>query len=201
MRRAVFGLSLFVSILVGRGVEAAPIYVITEKDGSIRFTSKKPAAGVQAEVFTAKGGTLSRTGRWRPKPLRPEAYTALVEAVASQVGIDRALILAVMHAESGFNPKAVSPKGAQGLMQLMPAVAKEMGVQSPFDPEQNIAGGARYLAILKERFSGDLRLTLAAYNAGPAAVDRYKGIPPYSETQEYVRRVVDLYSRYRRVVK
>ena len=103
---------------------------------------------------------------------------------------------AVIHAESAFNPEAISRAGAQGLMQLMPATAAELQVGDPFDPAENIEGGARYLSQLLAEFKGDLDLAAAAYNAGPNAVYQYGGIPPYDETQEYVRRVRILYKRY-----
>ncbi|MCD6363720.1 MAG: lytic transglycosylase domain-containing protein [Synergistetes bacterium] len=103
--------------------------------------------------------------------------------------------MAVIQAESGFNPRAVSSKGAMGLMQLMPATARELGVSDPFDIEDNIMGGVKYLRYLSEKYKGNLELILAAYNAGPYAVDRYRGIPPYRETQNYVQRVLSIYRR------
>ena len=106
-------------------------------------------------------------------------------------------IRAVMRVESDFNPTVVSRAGAMGLMQLMPKTARSMGVADPFDARQNILGGARYLRILANRFKGDLVLTVAAYNAGEGAVEKYNGIPPYKETQRYVRRVLKHYYAYR----
>jgi soluble lytic murein transglycosylase-like protein len=120
---------------------------------------------------------------------------ALATAAARKHGLDPALVLAVVHVESAFRPQAVSPKGAQGLMQLMPFTAKEMGVEDAFDPEQNLDGGARYLRLLLARYKGDVTRALAAYNAGPGAVDRHRGVPPYRETRQYVRRVLDKYKK------
>jgi soluble lytic murein transglycosylase-like protein len=109
---------------------------------------------------------------------------------AEEASLDPALVAAVAAVESGFNPRAVSPAGAVGVMQLMPGTAAELGVSDPFDPAQNVRAGARYLRNLLDRF-GKLELALAAYNAGPGAVERYGGIPPYRETVEYVKKVLD----------
>lgn len=124
-------------------------------------------------------------------------YWAETLHAAHLTGLDPDLLSSVMEAESGFNPRAISSKGAQGLMQLMPETAKGLGVQDPFAEGENIAGGARYLKSLLDRFS-DLRLALAAYNAGPAAVEKFQGIPPYPETQQYVERVLSIYRAKKR---
>jgi hypothetical protein len=112
-------------------------------------------------------------------------------------GVDPVLLYAIMHRESSFKKFAVSYKGARGLMQLMPGTAARFGVQNIFDPAQNIEGGARYMRFLLDRFGGDVRLALAGYNAGEGAVDKYRGVPPYSETQEYVRRIGERYQLMR----
>ena len=145
-----------------------------------------PAAG--REGGAAEGGHLAARAGER----RGGRFYDLFVAAARRHGLDPDLLWAVARAESGLNPHAVSPAGAMGLMQLMPATARALGVRDPFDPEQNVEAGARYLRQQLERF-GDIRLALAAYNAGPHAVERYGGVPPYRETQAYVERVLALW--------
>jgi len=126
------------------------------------------------------------------------SISELVDAAAKQYDVDPLLVHSVIEVESGYNPKAVSPKGAQGLMQLMPSTAKGLGVQNSFDPRQNIEAGVRHLRQLTEQYGGDLRLALAAYNAGAGAVSRYNTIPPYPETLNYVYQVGKRYGDARR---
>jgi soluble lytic murein transglycosylase-like protein len=131
------------------------------------------------------------------RPGNPEHFASSIRSVARTVGIEPALIYAVVQAESAFDPNAVSPKGAVGLMQLMPATARRYGVENRRDPMQNLHGGARYLRDLLIEFR-DLRLALAAYNAGENAVRKYgNSVPPYAETQQYVKRVQRFYQRFR----
>jgi soluble lytic murein transglycosylase-like protein len=144
----------------------------------------------------------------RPSPPEPEpapvesapitvvpnfAYSNLVHSVCKKHEVDWRLIFAVMAAESNFNPHALSPKGALGLMQLMPDTARLYHVNDPYDPVQNIDAGVRHLKMLLSRYKGKLELVLAAYNSGEKVVDRYNGIPPYRETKDYVKKVLDVY--------
>ena len=158
---------------------------------------------VQAQVLERDAeGTARRVGGgWTPTPVAsgapvgdaamvPAAYRSAIEAAAVRYGLSPAFLDAVARAESGYNPDAVSPAGAIGLMQLMPATARALGVD-PRDPRQNILGGAAYLRLLLDRFDGDIDKTLAGYNAGPGAVERHAGVPPYRETRAYVAANLD----------
>ncbi|MBI9044904.1 MAG: lytic transglycosylase domain-containing protein [Anaerolineaceae bacterium] len=123
-------------------------------------------------------------------------FKDLIEQISSQYNVDSDLVQAVVQAESNYDANAVSHAGAQGLMQLMPATAQSLGVSDPFDPVENVTGGVKLLRELLDRYDGNLPLTLAAYNAGPGAVQTYGGIPPYQETQIYVERVTNLYQAF-----
>src|ERR1700693_4735705 len=126
----------------------------------------------------------------KPNPQQPLDLSEVVKAASGTYNLDPDLVNSVIRAESGFNVRAVSPKGAQGLMQLMPKTASELGVQNAFDPQANVEGGTRYLRELLERYDFDLIKALAAYNAGPQRVEQYGGVPPYYETKAYVARIV-----------
>lgn len=128
-----------------------------------------------------------------PKKITRSDISQMVQKASSAAGIDPSLVMAVIKQESGFNPNALSKSGAQGLMQLMPATAKSLGVGNAFNPEENIEGGVKYLKGLLDRFNGNKILAIAAYNAGPNAVKKYNGIPPYAETQNYVKSILKNY--------
>ncbi len=155
--------------------------------------TKGPYVLLKASCYAC---SLTSTIDWHVTRLYLDEYTAEIEDAARQFAVAPALVRAMIHAESGFNPRARSPKGALGLMQLMPATARDMGVQDTRLPRQNISGGTRYLAGLLAQFKGDVSLAAAAYNAGPDAVRRYAGIPPFEETRVYVQRVKILLQRY-----
>lgn len=133
--------------------------------------------------------------RIRRKGRPPSGIGRLIDRIARKHGMDPELVKAVARVESNYNPTAISPKGALGVMQLLPETAKRFGVADAYDPAQNIEGGVRYLNFLRDRFPGNLSLVLAAYNAGENAVRKHGGIPPYPETRDYVRRIRQLYGR------
>jgi soluble lytic murein transglycosylase-like protein len=131
-----------------------------------------------------------------PAPVPPDQIDALVGQNSSTWQVDPSLVKAIIANESGFNANATSKVGARGLMQLMPSTAQSVGVRDSYDPAQNVAGGTRYLKGLLDRFNGDMRLAVAAYNAGPGAVEKYGDVPPYAETQNYVRNVLRTHLQY-----
>lgn len=180
------------------------VYRVQRKNGITEYTNIKPSAGAFAVLFTyiatCVACDLHSKIDFARTALRLDAYKAEIAAAAADFGVDSALLRAVIHAESAFNPMAVSNKGAQGLMQLMPGTATDLGVTDAFDVSQNIRGGARYLSQLLKSFNGDAQLATAAYNAGPGAVLKYRGVPPYDETQVYVQRVATLRDRYRKAL-
>jgi soluble lytic murein transglycosylase-like protein len=167
-------------------------------NGVTSYSDRPPVKGnyvvLSASCFAC---SLTSTINWDVVRLYRHEYADTIEVAAQQHGLDPALVRAVIHAESGFNPAARSKKGATGLMQLMPQTARMLGVTNALMPEHNIRGGTQYLASLLAQFQGDVKLATAAYNAGPGAVVKYAGIPPYDETRVYVQRVQILHRRYR----
>ena len=177
------------------------VYRVDRSSGITEYTNVRPTDGRFALLFTyistCVACDLHSTINFSRTALNTQAYKDEVDLAASEFGVDAALLRAIIHAESAFNPMAISSKGAQGLMQLMPATASDLGVVDAFDAAQNIRGGAQYLAQMLGDFNGDERLAAAAYNAGPGAVRKYADVPPYAETQVYVERVATLCDRYR----
>jgi hypothetical protein len=177
------------------------IFTYTNKSG-VRSYSDRVPSGIRYKVmkFDCFACNPRSTVDWTSIRLELKAYQDAINAAANKYRVDPALVRAVIHAESAFRPTAKSKKGALGLMQLMPGTAKDMGVMNALAPNQNIQGGVKYLAWLLEENRGNTTLATAAYNAGPAAVKRFNGIPPYEETQTYVKRVKILHDRYKKAM-
>lgn len=173
------------------------VFRYRDDKGSVAYSGVQPlVADFDVISFHCYACDPNSRVNWRTTPLFLSRYQTEIKTTAHEYGVDPALIRAVIHAESAFNEKALSPVGAQGLMQLMPGTALEVGVQNAMVAAENIRGGVTYLAKLLERFKGDTKLATAAYNAGPGAVSRYGGVPPYAETKAYVERVGILRKRY-----
>lgn len=207
MRR--FGqLAIFLLLLVGVSFAGDIAYL---RNGFTIRCENREMLGDQTRLYTSSGYVDIATSQIEqivhddtptPSPVAATSATGPVKTIdqhlseASQTsGIDRDFLESVIHHESGFNPKAVSPKGARGLMQLMPDTANQLGVKDSFDPGQNIQGGTAYLKQLLDLYHGDAQKALAAYNAGPHRVEQYKGVPPYRETRDYVTRIIREYNQ------
>ena len=191
--RALLLVALPIALLAGPAVaQLPPIYKWVDGDGVVHFSDVPSESEPSNEVDTPWRHPLARR---LPSPPPVDDYDGLILRQARAHGLEPALVKAVIAAESAFNPLAVSHKGAQGLMQLMPLTADGLGVENPFWPEDNVTGGSRYLRAMLDRY-GDVTRALAAYNAGPVAVDRYAGVPPYEETRAYVGRVLHYYRGY-----
>lgn len=182
----------------GSRVPMRRVFTYRQDDGVPVFTDKVPAnQPYEIMEFSCYACDPGSSVNWNATRLHTDKYRAEIAAAATTWGVDEALIRAVMHAESGFNPYARSNKGATGLMQLMPGTAADMGVADINAVNDNIQGGVKYLAMLLTQYGGDITKATAAYNAGPANVDRYGGVPPFAETRTYVERVKILHERYR----
>ncbi len=176
----------------------ADIYRVVRPDGTVVFTNRRPGPGTRCDLVVGNEPKRSPSGAKLAALIKPGSgrawhYLPKIESICSRYGLDPRLVVSVIEVESAFNPRAVSPKGAKGLMQLMPATAKMLGVTDSFDPEQNLHGGIRYLSYLYDLFNKDLSLALAAYNSGEGRVMRLGRIPRISETRTYVDRVTRLY--------
>lgn len=163
-------------------------YVYIDENGAYHFSSQKQNHNYKA-MNIWKNKTFIRD-------FNAGKFDSYIQTMANKYRVDPALIKAVIRAESAWNPSAVSTAGAQGLMQLMPGTAERLDVADPFDPYQNIEAGTKYLRMMLDTFNGDIMLAVAAYNAGPGAVKKYKGIPPYAETRSYVKIVLRYYREY-----
>lgn len=182
------------------GVSTAQIYQHTAPDGTLQF-STRPSSGQSADKVIGGRKVEEKSARTHaskpnPNPHRSShAFDEIIRAASDAYGVPYAFIKAVIRAESGFNPHAVSHAGAAGLMQLMPSTAEALNCSNPFDPHENIFAGTQYLRILLNRYNGDMNLVLAAYNAGSGAVARANGIP-FQNTQRYIERVYRFYLEY-----
>ncbi|BBQ47831.1 transglycosylase [Acinetobacter pittii] len=179
------------------------MYIYQDKNGSTLLTNRKSYdhSLKKVKVTYYPDSNIHNYTNWGASEAsvlpsynkNKNAFDHIIRQAAQQHGVSEGLIKAVMHTESGFNVRARSPVGAQGLMQLMPATARRFNVSNAYDPQQNIFAGAKYLSWLLKRFNGNTQMALAAYNAGEGNVDKYGGIPPFRETQDYVRRVTSRY--------
>jgi soluble lytic murein transglycosylase-like protein len=185
---------LTASTSLAEGQQIAGVFRRVDDRGNLYFSDIPYYTGSATVQITRPPG-LSPAPLPSRRPPSNVGYDAVIARVSQRYRVHPALVKAVVAAESNFDPRAVSHKGAQGLMQLMPATARDLGVEDAMEPEQNISGGVRYLRAMLERF-GEVDFAVAAYNAGPTAVDRYRGVPPYPETKAYVRRVLNYYRGY-----
>lgn len=183
--------------MTAAGPAAADIYKYEDTEGVVHFTDSPTDHRFKVFMRDIRKDRKLRTSfRLSSCARNPEEFEPIINACALEYGVDKALVKAVIHAESGYNPNAVSSKGASGLMQLMPKTAVGLKVANTLDPGDNIRGGVRYLRFLLDTFKGDVSLALAAYNAGMSNVAKYKGIPPFSETRNYVAKVLNYQRSY-----
>lgn len=189
-------LTLLTALLHSAPVLADGLIYQYKQKGVHVFTDRLPERGIQYEIskYGRPTAVASCTGL-TPQALekRASTYAPLISRHAAEHGVPAKLVRAVIRVESCFDQRAVSRVGARGLMQLMPGTASDLGVKDSFNPDQNIGGGVRYLSMMLQRFKQNRQLALAAYNAGPEAVAKYKGIPPYTETRNYVKKVLEAY--------
>ena len=206
--RARTGLAICLLLGAAPDLAHADIYRSVDSAGVEHYTNIQPTGGGWQRIMHTKSAARrgARSSKAKPNlganlaapdPERTKRYEAHIREAALLYVLPPEFIRAVMHVESNFYAQAVSSKGAMGLMQLMPFTASAMGVLDPFDARQNVLGGARFLRVLANHFGGDLVRTIAAYNAGQGAVEKYDGIPPYAETRRYVQRVLTHYYAYR----
>lgn len=199
---------LLVSVLMAHTASAAEIFIYEDIYGQKLFSDRHldkpglrlvkrqgPRSSAAVEVNKEKKQWKRRKPR-EPFRVRAKKFDHFIKWAARSFELDPALIKAVIHAESAFDHNATSHAGAQGLMQLMPATARSHGVTNSYNPHQNIMGGSKHLRYLMDKYDGEIELVLAAYNAGEVPVRKYKGIPPYKETQQYVKRVIKFYEKY-----
>jgi hypothetical protein len=188
---------LFVALLLAMPAAAADIYKYEDGEGVLHFTDAPTDHRYKIFMRDIKKDRQLRTSfRLAGCAVNSAEFDPIINFCALKYGVDKSLVKAVIHAESGYDPNAVSAKGASGLMQLMPQTAKSLKVANTFDPADNIRGGVRYLKFLLDTFRGDVTLALAAYNAGLSRVAQYNGVPPYGETRNYVAKVMQYRKSY-----
>jgi len=196
-----FKLMMFLMLLCYHlTLEAATttVFQYINANGSVTYSDQKPITKRYKTLhFTCFACEVNSSVNWHNIPLFHKKYQTEIVAASQSHQVSAALIRAVIHAESAFKANAISKKGAVGLMQLMPATAKQLGVEKPQQVAANINGGTLYLAKMLKRFNGNISLATAAYNSGPSTVEKYNGVPPYPETKAYVERVRILHQRYR----
>ncbi len=184
------GIALAAVLLTVPATASAQIYTWRDASGTLVLSATRPEDGRSVQTYAVAGTATSGFRATRPAVSRKSAaFDAIIETHSSRHGVDADLVRAVIQAESAFNPLARSPKGAMGLMQLMPATAAELGVQNAYDADENVSGGVAYLKSLLVRYKGNEERALAAYNAGPGAVEKYGAVPPYRETRNYVAKI------------
>jgi soluble lytic murein transglycosylase-like protein len=189
IRKSIYSVAIVALLLATATAAFADVYAYKDRNGVMTFTNVPTHGGFRRVLRDLKRPMASAA--FKP------SYDALIRTASDRYSIDADLIRAVIKTESDFDATARSRKGAMGLMQLMPDTARFHNVGDAYNPEENVEGGVRHLRMLLDRYRGDLELSLAAYNAGSGAVEKHQGIPPFSETREYVRRVLHFYSSYR----
>ena len=191
-------LCLTIFLPLSQARQKVEVYRYTNQAGTVVFSDKKPPNQIfKILKYDCYVCQKHSNVNWSNTPLFTRKYHQIIRQASNKHQLDPALVKAIIHAESAFNPNATSQTGAMGLMQLMPATAKALNVNNPYDAEKNIHGGTQYFAQLLNQFKGSVTLASAAYNAGPSVVKKYQGVPPYPETKNYVERVKILYRRYR----
>ncbi len=202
MFRLIRGILLALALLLvaapATGRAGGDIYLYMDEQGNIHLADRPVHAGYRKYPKERLKPPELHPVSYGRTLASPNAWDGVISRAGRSHGVAPGLVKAVVHVESAFNRHAVSPRGARGLMQLMPATVRALGVDDPFNPWQNIEGGTRHLGRLVRRYKGNLELALAAYNAGERAVKLFGGVPPYPETQKYVRRVLSLYPHYDR---
>ncbi|MBK5276791.1 MAG: lytic transglycosylase domain-containing protein [Desulfuromonadales bacterium] len=193
---AAFLICQIILLIVAVSPVRADIYRYEDDEGIVHFTDAPTDRRFKIFLRELKIDKQLRTKLQLSRSVNPAEYEHIISSCATKYGVSPSLIKAVIHAESGYNPNAVSSKGASGLMQLMPGTARSLKVSNSFDPKDNVEGGVKYLRFLLDTFHGDVSLAVAAYNAGLNKVAKYGGIPPYNETRTYVNRVLSYMQSY-----